>query len=310
MRKDADDTLPVKKRTKVNLTNCDIGRIVCGREGDPIEERAFERSFTTEKVLSSFAKIGAAPLTRAGYEQDKVRHETTEGDPGAGALVALETQHAANLAALAKEGANAAVFAAALPRQELIERPTDEAAQFAALVETGVVSHTTVWHTMGAKAHTSDAIIAAEAVKILSERATVAAAQSEQQSSLRLLQEQAIAAETERDNKGDDYKELAAATLKMIVKCLFQLKGKTGFSKIKNKADLVTYLEEYGEGVLDALNEPLPSPAAMAAVAAAEETAAAAAAAAAAATDDATADGAARVDANVDSAEAVDMERS
>ena len=196
---DEEGLIPVKKRTKVNLTNCDIGRIVCGREGDPIEECAFQRSFTKEKVLSSFAKVGAAPLTRAGLEQKKVRHETTEGDPGAGALVALETQHAANLTALAQQGANASVFRASLPRRELIERPTGEAAQFAALVESGV-THTTVWHTMGAAAHNCDTIVAAEAVKMLAERAATDAAEATQQINLRLLQGQAVAAELRRQS--------------------------------------------------------------------------------------------------------------
>ena len=88
----------------------------------------------------------------------------------------------------------------------------------------------------------------------------------------------------------------------MIVKCLFQLNGKTGFSKMNRKADLVNYLEEYGEDVLDALNKPLPSPGAMAAAAAAE---AAADAAAAEAANDATAASAA---ANAESVESIDKE--
>ena len=43
---DKEGKIPEKDRTKVALTNCDLGRIVCGRESDPIELRPFQRSFT------------------------------------------------------------------------------------------------------------------------------------------------------------------------------------------------------------------------------------------------------------------------
>ena len=96
---------------------------MCGRAEDPIEARALERAFKPENVLSAFAKIGAVPLTRAGLNQKKVRHEATEGDPGAGELRELAAQHAANKAAVAAHGMNATVFAAAPPRRQPIERP-------------------------------------------------------------------------------------------------------------------------------------------------------------------------------------------
>ena len=305
---DEEGTLPHNKRTKVQLTNCDLGRIVCGRAEDPIEARAFERAFTPEKVLSAFAKVGAVPLTRAGLDQKKVRHEDTEGDPGADVLRELAAQHAANKAAVAVHGMDATVFSAALPRRQLIERPTGEAAQFASLVESGV-THTSVWHTMGSAAHNCDTILAAEAARMLGERAAAEATEAEQQSSLRLLQEQAIAAETERDHESKEYEDLGLSALKMIVKCLFQLNGKTGFSKLGRKADLVKYLDEYGEDVHEALSAPLPTPGVLAAVAEAETAAdAAAAAAAAAATNDTTTEDTARADANAESVEEVDRQ--
>ena len=220
---DEEQKLKPKKRTKAGLTNADLGRIVCGRADDKIEVRAFERAFTPEKIGAAWEKVGAAPLTRAGLEQKKVRHEPTEGDPEAGKFTtALAAQHAANTAALAAHGADASVFAAALPRRELIERPTGEAAQLAALVESGV-THTSVWNTCGAKALNCDLVLAAEAVKTAGERAVAEAAGSAQQSSLSLLRDEALAAETQRDHDSKDYdEELPLDTLKKIVKCLFQ----------------------------------------------------------------------------------------
>ena len=261
---DEEGKLPFKKCTKVGLTNADLGRIVCGRADDKIEVRAFERAFTPEKIGAAWEKVGAAPLTRAGLEQKKVRHEPTEGDPEADKLTTLAAQHAANTAALAAHGAGASVFAAALPRRELIERPTGEAAQLAALVESGV-THTSVWHTCGAKALNCDLVLAAEAVKTAGERAVAEAAGSAQQSSLSLLRDEALAAETQRDHDSKDYEELPLDTLKKIVKCLFQLNGKPGFSKLKTKSELVEYLGKYDGDVYDTLDGPLPTPGAHAA---------------------------------------------
>jgi hypothetical protein len=77
----------------VQLTNLDLGRIVNGRVTDPVEECAFEHSFTPERIEAAFRKIGAVPLTRAGLEHKKVRHEVAAGDPGAIGLLALAARH-------------------------------------------------------------------------------------------------------------------------------------------------------------------------------------------------------------------------
>ena len=53
---------------------------------------------------------------------------------------------------------------------------------------------------MGAAAHNCDTIVAAEAVKMLAERAATDAAEATQQSNLRLLQGQAVAAELRRQS--------------------------------------------------------------------------------------------------------------
>ena len=261
---DDEDIIPVKDRTKVQLTNCDLGRIVCGRESDDVELRPFERSFTPERIVASWCKIGAAPCTRAGLEQSKVRHEAIEGDPKLGDLLALEERHTTNVTALEAKGANVNVFKAKLPRRAIIARATGPAAQLQALVENGV-AHSSVWHHCGAIALNSDVVLAAEGARLVAERDAAAATQQQQQSDLSLLRDQAIAIETQREIDTKEYVDLTAAQRATIIKCLFQLKGMTGFSKIKGKPAEVSFLEGYEEDVIDALNGPLPTAGATAA---------------------------------------------
>ena len=255
------DRIPEKDRTKVALTNCDLGRIVCGRDSDPIELRPFERSFTPERVGASWLKIGAAPLTRAGLAHPKVRHEPIEGDPLLGDLMTLAERHAKNIAALKAKGVHTDVFEVSLPRRAIIERPTGDVAQLQQLIESGV-SHSAIWHTCGpcgARALNSDVVLAAEGARIVAEKDAAAAAQAKQQSSLALLRDQVVAIETQREIDDKSYEDLTAAERGMIIKCLFQLKGLAGFSKIKGKTAEVAYLDDYDDDVIDVLNGPLPA---------------------------------------------------
>jgi len=122
-----------------------------------------------------------------------------------------------------------------------------------------------VWRVCGAVALNSDVVLAAEGARIAGERAAAASAQQEQQSSLSLLRDQALAAETERDQKNLEYGDISAAARAQIIKALFQLEGKAGFSKIKGKNAEVKFLEEYEGDVHDVLAGPLPAAGAAAA---------------------------------------------
>ena len=46
------------------LTRKDLGELINGKPGDSIEEKPFDSAFSKESITSSFAKIGACPLTR------------------------------------------------------------------------------------------------------------------------------------------------------------------------------------------------------------------------------------------------------
>ena len=181
-----------------------------------------------------------------------MRHEAIEGDPKLGDLLTLEERHTTNVTALEAKGVNVNVFKAKLPRRAIIARATGPAAQLQALVENGV-AHSSVWHHCGAIALNSDVVLAAEGARLVAERDAAAATQQQQQSDLSLLRDQAIAIETQREIDTKEYDDLTAAQRATITKCLFQLKGMTGFSKIKGKPAEVDYLEGYEEDVIDAL---------------------------------------------------------
>ena len=78
------------------------------------------------------------------------------------------------------------------------------------------------------------------------------------------MRDQAIAIETQREIDTKEYVDLTAAQRATIIKCLFQLKGMTGFSKIKGKTAEVAYLDGYEDDVIDVLNGPLTGAAATA----------------------------------------------
>jgi len=108
--------------------------------------------------------------------------------------------------------------------------------------------------TAGATALNSDVVLAAEGVRLVTEHTAATTARQQQQSSLDLLRNQAVGIETQREIDNKKYEDLTAMDRATIIKCLFQLKGMTGFSKIKGKPAEVDYLEGYEEDVIDALN--------------------------------------------------------
>ena len=260
-REDQAGVPAVAKRTKVQLTNLDLGRIVNGRRSDPVEKCAFEFAFTPERIEESFRKIGAVPLTRAGLKHKKVRHEVADGDPANDSLLALEARHAANTAALEAHGANVEMLVAPLARRKFVERPVGVVAQLEALVERGV-SHSTVWHTCGAVALDGDLVLAAEGVRAAAEHIATAAAAQQQSTELEALLEAALALERGRAAAGGTYASMNGEARATIIKCIFKIKHLTGFSKLASKATQLTFLDGQGDvgALLEAGFTPRASP--------------------------------------------------
>ena len=65
--------------TKVKLSNLDLGNVINGFPGDPVELRPFDFCFTQEKIIKTWIKVGFMPHTGNAALDPKVRHELGEG---------------------------------------------------------------------------------------------------------------------------------------------------------------------------------------------------------------------------------------
>ena len=75
------DDAPVANEsiTKVKLSNLDLGHVINGFPGDPVELRPFDFCFTQEKIIKTWIKVGFMPHTGNAALDHKVRHELGEG---------------------------------------------------------------------------------------------------------------------------------------------------------------------------------------------------------------------------------------
>ena len=65
--------------TKVKLSNLDLGHVINGFPGDPVELRPFDYCFTQEKIIKTWIKVGFMPHTGNAALDPKVRHEMGDG---------------------------------------------------------------------------------------------------------------------------------------------------------------------------------------------------------------------------------------
>ena len=65
---------------KVGIDFCDIGRVMNGRDGDPVERRPFERAFSPAKIIASAKRLGLCPVDlRTALAHPRVRDDSIEG---------------------------------------------------------------------------------------------------------------------------------------------------------------------------------------------------------------------------------------
>jgi hypothetical protein len=63
----------------VNIGNRDLGHIVNGFPGDPLEKRPFDKCFMTVKIVNTWIVVGFLPMTGNAALDPKVRYELGEG---------------------------------------------------------------------------------------------------------------------------------------------------------------------------------------------------------------------------------------
>ncbi len=86
------DVAPVANEsiTKVKLSNLDLGHVINGFPGDPVELQPFDFCFTQEKIIKTWIKVGFMPLTGNVALDPKVGHELGEGGAPEEQLVRIE----------------------------------------------------------------------------------------------------------------------------------------------------------------------------------------------------------------------------
>jgi len=83
-------TVAKESITKVKLSNLDLGHVINGFPGDPVELRPFDFCFTQEKIIKTWIKVGFMPHTGNVVLDPKVRHELGEGGAPEEQLVRME----------------------------------------------------------------------------------------------------------------------------------------------------------------------------------------------------------------------------
>jgi hypothetical protein len=73
------DAPPEKSLTKVKLSNLDLGNVINGFPGDPLELCPFDFCFMQENIIKKWIKVGVMPHTGNAALDPKVRHELGEG---------------------------------------------------------------------------------------------------------------------------------------------------------------------------------------------------------------------------------------
>jgi len=146
----------------VSINTCHIGVLVFGGT-DPVTGRpgyrnAFAVAFNKAKNLGAWAKVGAAPLTEACLNSEKVRHEAgVDGDPLVAMLRNMQLHNDTCCLLLRRRGYSADLLSAKLDEREaqtneVTEPNTKERVEALAKATT----HGERFHVTGGSHHTSD----------------------------------------------------------------------------------------------------------------------------------------------------------
>ena len=88
----------------------------------------------------------------------------------------------------------------------------------------------------------ADHVLIAEGVKLSAAKAAKLAATAAAATELVALRESALAIESARLAEGTMYEAMPSEARSTIIKCLFKIRGESGFSKISSKKDTTAYL--------------------------------------------------------------------
>jgi hypothetical protein len=113
--------------------------------------KPFTRTFTREKILRSWSKVGFCPFPRSCIKDNKVRHELGQALQDK-ALEDLHKSYTGVVSQADEEGLNAGIFDERIPVAKQVNRELDEDDQVKILVETkGSFSAGALWNVCGTR---------------------------------------------------------------------------------------------------------------------------------------------------------------
>jgi len=140
----------------------DTSTVVNGNSTDDVSMKPFTRTFTREKILRSWSKVGFCPFTRNCIQDKKVRHELGQALQDK-ALEDLHKSYTGVVSQADEEGLNAGIFDGRIPVAKQVNRELDEDDQVKMLVETkGSFSAGALWNVCGTRIGNASVVLRAQ----------------------------------------------------------------------------------------------------------------------------------------------------
>ena len=173
----------------------DLSTVVNGNITDDIDMKPFSRSFTKEKILGSWSKVGFVPFTRNCVKSKKVRHELGQATKDQ-SLEDIHTEYQSLVTSSDKEGLNAGIFDGKIPVAKHVEREKEEADQVKKLLATkGSFSTSALWNICGTRIGNASVVLRAQTEQLAREATKVslqAQTKSARRARLLLIAQQAL----------------------------------------------------------------------------------------------------------------------
>jgi hypothetical protein len=140
----------------------DLATIVNGKHDDEIGMKPFAKTFTKDKILALWSKVGFVPFTKNCIKNKNVRHELGQHQKD-DSLEELQTLYEDLVKTAKVHGLNAGIFDATIPVARRIERKDKEDAQVKQFVETkGSFSAGTLWAVCGTRIGNASVVLRAQ----------------------------------------------------------------------------------------------------------------------------------------------------
>ena len=153
-----------------SLTNDDLSLIVCGKPNDSPIVSPFASTFTKDKIIKCFCRVGYVPFTRNCLMSEYVRHELGE-DTQDETLEDLVQEYEGAKLDLREQGFNVdGIFDAEIATATNLKRKDTEDDQVKALVaRKGAFSASAIFTNIGTMCVTSTAILKAQRMQLEAE---------------------------------------------------------------------------------------------------------------------------------------------